>query len=281
MSFSPSQPETPTNTTSMLQTIMAHKRGEVAARKREFPLSTLRAQLSDQPGERTHAFPFESALQSASTARPKAILEIKPASPSAGDLTNALDLPGILAAYNQYGIALSVLTDTTYFKGSLELLCDVRSQSPLPLLCKDFIFDVYQLVEARIAGADAALLIVKGLDDDTLANLHAEALALGLTPVVEIQDEQELDRAVNTAGIQPRVLLINNRNLDTLAMDMATTLRLAPLCPADVLTVSASGFSTREDIQAVAPVCPRFLIGSSLMKTPVADLPKTLEQLLR
>ncbi|MGE0200413.1 MAG: indole-3-glycerol-phosphate synthase [Candidatus Melainabacteria bacterium] len=274
-----SQPDIPAGTTSVLQTILAHKRLEVADRKNRQSLAQLRKQLAAHPAGLS--FPFEAALQGATATRPKAILEIKPASPSAGELTSALDLPGILAAYNQFGSALSVLTDTAYFKGSLDLLRAVRAQSSLPILCKDFILDPYQLVEARLAGADAALLIVKGLNDDTLASLHREALALGLTPVVEIQDEDELNRAVNSAGIQPRVLLINNRNLDTLAMDMTTTARLAPLCPASVLTVAASGYNTREELDAVAPVCPRFLIGSALMQTPVAELPERLGGLLR
>lgn len=255
---------------SVLQTIVAHKREEVAARKQALGLDKLMQHVTPcEPGQ------LENAFRNPTPAT-KLMLEIKPASPSAGVLAAQPDLTNLLEAYNQYGVAISVLTDEKYFGGSLALLSEVAQQSTCPVLCKEFIVDAYQLYEARQAGASAALLIVKALEDSHLAELTQTARSLGLTPLIEIQDEAELERSLT---VDPTVLLINNRNLDTLEMDMTTTARLSPLIPSDILRISASGIENRADIERLQPFCDGFLIGSALMRQPADQLAGKLKEL--
>jgi indole-3-glycerol phosphate synthase len=258
------------NTGGVLDKIMAHKAEEVAARKRVRPINALLEGLEKAtPGR------LETAFQSD---RPnRLILEIKPSSPSAGVLASLLDLPALLEVYQRYGLAISVLTDETYFGGSLDLLRQVRQNVSVPVLRKDFIFDPYQVAEARLVGADAVLLIVKALSDSQLGELSENIRQWGMTPLIEIQDETELERAM---AVQPSILLINNRNLQTLAMDLDTTSRLAPLIPQGVIRVSASGIESRADLERLKPFCDGFLIGSLLMRQPSpAHLEKTLQEL--
>jgi indole-3-glycerol phosphate synthase/phosphoribosylanthranilate isomerase len=222
---------------------------------------------------------FEAALQAARQAGRKGwILEIKPASPSAGVLAESLDLDTLLPVYERYATALSVLTDAKYFQGSLSLLECISLATAHPTLCKDFILTPYQVAEARRAGASAVLLIVKALSDESLHVLYHACVSLGMTPVVEIQTEVERERALS---LNPSLLLINNRNLDNLEMDLSTTARLAEGIPRSVITISASGIATSEDVQSLSPYCDAFLIGSTLMQTPVADLPAKLDALTR
>jgi indole-3-glycerol phosphate synthase len=144
----------------------------------------------------------------------------------------------------------------------------------LPTLCKDFVIDPYQCFEARLAGAQAVLLIVKILDDPLLDELYKIIVALGMTAVVEVQSENELSRAL---ALQPQVILINNRNLETFAIDFQTTKTLAPKISKEVITISASGISHARDIEELLPYCSNFLIGSSLMVA--ADLSEKLREL--
>jgi indole-3-glycerol phosphate synthase / phosphoribosylanthranilate isomerase len=261
-------------TKNVLGEIVAHKAQELIVRKQHCPQSQLVAAAQIlSPNAR-----LEAAFQQ-STANVRCILEIKPSSPSAGVLAKTLDLPGLLEQYQQAGVAISVLTDQKYFGGSLELLNQVASTVTMPVLCKDFIIDPYQLYEARCAGAEAVLLIVKALNDVQLSELMDITLQLGMTPLVEIQDEEELNRALK---INPTMLLINNRNLQTLAIDLATTEELAPKIPAGILKVSASGIENRNDIDRLKPVCDGFLIGSLLMRQSSPEaLQKTLQELIR
>lgn len=203
---------------------------------------------------------FAAAFQDAS--KLQLICEYKPRSPSAGTLNGAPDLNLILTAYNKFASAISVLTDAKYFGGSLDLLTEISARSPLPTLCKDFIVDPFQCLEAREAGAQAVLLIVKILRDEDLISLHQKITDLGMTPVVEVQTEKELDRALKIA---PQVILINNRNLETFEIDFDTTRKLAPKIPSNCVKISASGINERSDIEALLPYCTKFLIGSSLM----------------
>jgi indole-3-glycerol phosphate synthase len=262
----------------MLNKIMAHKAEEVAARKKQRPLVDLERQMEKaQPGLLEAAF--------LSPNKPRIMLELKPASPSAGVLKNSLndvsELLPLVRLYVKYGVAISVLTDEKYFGGSLDLLRqvknEVKNQVQLPLLRKDFILDPYQVAEARLAGADAVLLIVKALSDLHLQELTAAIREWGMTPLIEIQDEHELERALT---VKPTILLINNRDLQTLQMDMTTTSRLAPLVPDGILRVSASGIESRADIDRLQPVCDGFLVGSLLMRQPShAHLENTLREL--
>lgn len=258
---------------TILDNIVAHKHREILEKKAGYPFEQLAAEVAAAlpPGR------FAEALKTDRQSNDvKLILEIKPASPSAGELVSALDLDKVLAGYNRYGAAISVLTDQAYFKGSLGLLGQVVQDSPLPVLCKDFILDPYQVYDARRAGAAAVLLIVKILPDDALHTLADAVRTLGMTPVVEIQNETELARAL---AVRPEVLLINNRNLETFDISFETTARLAPQTPQDIVVVSASGIGTRADIESLQPFCSAFLIGSSLMKTAPDQLEAKLREL--
>lgn len=256
---------------SVLLNILAHKREEVSARKQQRPLSEfIQTVIPCEPGQLEQAFRKPSPTA-------KLMLEIKPASPSAGVLAAQPDLENLLAAYNHYGVAISVLTDETFFGGSLALLAQVTEKTPHPVLCKEFVIDPYQIYEAREAGAAAVLLIVKALDDSQLAELTQTARLLGLTPLIEIQDSEELERSL---AVEPTVLLINNRNLHTLDMDMETTVRLSGLIPPHILRISASGIDKRADIERLQPYCDGFLVGSALMRQPKEHLASKLRELV-
>lgn len=253
---------------TVLHDIVAHKRLEVAERQERLPLSQLEKEVSPgQPGL------FEAALR---RNPPGFILEVKPASPSAGVLAEAFEMQPLLEVYNASAQALSVLTDSKFFQGSLSLLEAVVAETPHPVLCKDFILTAYQVLEARKAGASAVLLIVKILEDGPLAELFTKIQDLGMTPVVEIQNEAELERAL---ALSPPVLLINNRNLDTFEISFDTTRTLSKQIPPGVLRISASGIETRSDIDALLPDADAFLIGSALMRMPLAKLPEKLGEL--
>ncbi len=206
---------------------------------------------------------------------PAIIAEIKPVSPAEGVLQSTPDLERVLAAYGAHAVALSVLTEPDYFGGSFELLAAVARRSRQPTLCKDFVLDVRQVHAARAAGAEAVLLIVKILDDEQLRLLHAEIQRWNMTPVVEVQTEAELERAL---ALNPSVILINNRNLETFDISLETTKRLAPRVPSQVVTISASGIQCRADIEALLPYCACFLIGTHLMRAP--DLEAAFAHLL-
>ena len=255
---------------SVLDTIVAHKREEVAGRKKQRRFEDLTQAVTPCPPNQ-----LESAFRQNGPAT-RVMLEIKPASPSAGVLAPNLDLSQILPAYNQYGIAISVLTDAHFFGGSLDLLAQVAKQTPHPVLCKDFIIDPYQVYEARLAGSAAVLLIVKSLEDSQLAELMEVSRSLGLTPLVEVQTEDEVERALQ---FNPSILLINNRNLQTLEMDMETTARLSAYIPKDILRISASGIESRADIDRIQPFCDGFLIGSAMMRQPADKLAAALQEL--
>lgn len=251
---------------NILNEIVSNKRAEVAQRKRERAETSLAQSVTAGDGS------FLKAI--ATTNELHLICELKPKSPSAGVLQAKPDLSKIISTYDQFACGISVLTDAKYFGGSLDLLAQVSRNSKCPTLCKDFIIDTYQCYEAREAGAQAALLIVKILDDDTLHLLHHQIKQLKMTPIVEVQSEEELVRALK---VEPDVILINNRNLETFEIDFATTELLAPQIPDGVAKISASGLSERSHIERLLPFCTNFLIGSSLMAAP--DLKEKLAAL--
>ena len=158
-----------------------------------------------------------------------------------------------------------MLTDGEDFGGSLDDLAMVRERFDGPILAKDFIVDVAQVSEARSFGADAVLVMMSVLDDTTAAAVLAEARRLGMDAIVEVHDEAELERAL---GLGAAIIGINNRDLKTLATDLAVTERLAPLVPKDVLLISESGISSRADVQRLSPIADAFLVGSALMAAP-------------
>ena len=190
------------------------------------------------------------------------ILEIKKASPSAGTIRLGADSAEIARGYAKVADALSVLTDTAHFGGSLEDLSSARREFDGPILAKDFFIDPRQVVEARIAGADAILVMLSLLDDDCAREIIAEARRLGMDALVEVHEETEMRRAL---ALGSRLIGINNRDLRDFSIDLATTERLARLAPDRVL-VSESGISDRTDVERLASHVDAFLVGSSLMR---------------
>lgn len=193
------------------------------------------------------------------------IAEFKRGSPSAGAIRPNADVAGFVTAYERGGAAaVSVLTDEPHFHGSLADLETAREATSLPILRKDFIVDPYQLWEAVIAGADAALLIVAALADEDLEGLFEEASALDLDCVVEVHDDEDLERALR---IEPDVIGINNRNLKNLQVDTETTADLVTDIPAGVTVVAESGYTGREQIEELDRIgVDAVLIGETLMR---------------
>ncbi|MGC3990207.1 MAG: indole-3-glycerol phosphate synthase TrpC [Chthoniobacteraceae bacterium] len=206
------------------------------------------------------------------------IAEVKKASPSAGVIAESFDPVLVAKAYESAGAhAVSVLTDEQFFQGHLSFMSKVREAITLPVLRKDFILHEVQIYEAIVAGADAILLIVAALDQPTLLRLHALALEMQLDVLVEVHSLEELDRALEIEGLQ--LLGVNNRNLATFHVDLATTEELAEEVPADVILVSESGIKTGEDSRRVhAAGANAILVGESLMRT--GDVHAAAEDLL-
>jgi indole-3-glycerol phosphate synthase len=245
---------------SVLEKILAVKRDEVAALRREVGERELRARAANADAPRG----FARALRS--SARPRVIAEFKRASPSKGEIRPGADPAAIARAYAQAGAAaLSVLTDVQFFRGSLGDLEQARAACAVPVLRKDFTIDPLQLVEARGAGADAALLIVAALGDAQLRELLACARELALDPLVEVHDEPELERAL-AAGAE--LIGVNNRDLRDFKTDVGVTRALLPLA-AGRTVVSESGLDSPEVLRALEGAgASAFLIGEALMREP-------------
>lgn len=208
------------------------------------------------------------------------IAELKRASPSKGILAPHLDLFQVAEIYAQNGAsAISVLTDEKFFMGKLATLHELRftRKSELPLLRKDFMIDDVQLYESRAAGADAVLLITAALTDDRhFADLHALALELGLTPLVEVHDEAETERALKLKDVC--LIGINNRNLATFEVSLETTERIRPLIPSEIAVVAESGIFTATDVERLAKAdVDAILVGEALITS--ADIPAKVREL--
>ncbi|HVC35344.1 MAG TPA: indole-3-glycerol phosphate synthase TrpC [Chloroflexota bacterium] len=244
----------------ILDDIVANTRQELAQAKRRLPLGELLGRAREAPPRRDYA----GALRGDDI---RLIAEIKKASPSKGVLREDFDPLAIAACYVAAGAhAISVLTDRTFFQGSLDDLYRVSQYSTLPLLRKDFVVDPYQVYEAVVAGASSALLIVGIVDDATLADLIALQRSLGLEPQVEVHDEVEVERALTAGAL---IVGINNRDLKTFAVDLATTERLRPLIPADRIVVSESGIHRAADVARLRRAGVQAMhIGESLMASP-------------
>jgi indole-3-glycerol phosphate synthase len=262
------------DTPDILKKIIDYKLGELAAIKTSLPLADLRARAADLPPPRG----FTAALQRTHDAGATAIIaEVKKGSPSKGVIRADFDPLAIAATYAENGAAcLSVLTDGHFFLGKLAYLPEIREVVDIPLLRKDFIFDPYQLYEARVAGADAVLLIAAMLDLARLREFAALARELTLDVLLEVHDEVELETALAT---DCGVIGINNRSLHTFVTSLSTTERLAPLVPADRLIVAESAINTRADIVRLQQAGAKaFLIGEALMREP--DIGAKLRELL-
>jgi len=246
----------------ILRRILATKASEIAAMKETLPQATLVARARDAAPARDFVGALRARIADGAAA---VIAEIKKASPSRGVLRPIFDPPAIARRYEAAGAAcLSVLTDRHYFQGAPEHLVAARSACALPVLRKDFIVDEYQIAEARVLGADCILLIVAALEDDRLAALESAAHALGMAVLVEVHDGAELDRALK---LRSPIIGINNRNLRTFDVSLATTLDLLPRVPDDRLVVTESGILTSADVRHMRTHgVNAFLVGEAFMR---------------
>jgi indole-3-glycerol phosphate synthase len=256
---------------TILDEIVASKQREVLEARRRMPIEELEAQAVEAPPVRD----FRAML--ARRGRIQLIAEVKKASPSAHVIRRDFDPVAIARCYQDHGAAcISVLTDTPYFKGHLSHLARVRASVVVPLLRKDFLIDDYQVIEARLAGADAILLIAEILDDPTMRSLLQRASEVGMAALVEMHDPVNLDRVL-AAGAN--CVGINNRDLRSFATDIEHTLRLRDRIPDEVVLVSESGIRTRQDVERLeAAGVSAILVGESLMRAP--DIGQAVEQLL-
>ncbi|MDD3799180.1 MAG: indole-3-glycerol phosphate synthase TrpC [Novosphingobium sp.] len=259
--------------TDKLTEICNTKRAEVAERKTTATVADLDARAREQTPPRG----FRKALEAKSATGFGLIAEIKKASPSKGLIRPDFRPAEHAVAYEQGGAAcLSVLTDAPHFQGHEDFLMDARAACSLPVLRKDFMVDPWQVAEARAIGADAILIIVAALDDALMAEIEAAALERGMDVLVEVHNEQEMERA---ARLQSRLIGVNNRDLKRFVTDLATTERLVPLAPEGSLLVSESGINTHADLLRMEKSGVRcFLVGESLMRQ--ADVAAATRELL-
>ena len=258
---------------SILEKIIAHKQTEIAA----LDAQALHHAADSAPAPRD----FLAELKRRRIGlTPSLIAELKRASPSKGILAPHLDLFQVADIYTQNGAsAISVLTDEKFFMGKLDTLHELRFErkSALPLLRKDFTVDEVQLYEAKANGADAILLITAALTDDKLfADLHACALELGLTALVEVHNEEETERALKLKDV--KLIGINNRNLATFDVTLETTEKLRPMIPADIAVVAESGIFTASDVERLAKAnVDAILVGEALVTSD--DIPAKVREL--
>ncbi|WP_460201975.1 indole-3-glycerol phosphate synthase TrpC [Scytonema sp. NUACC21] len=262
----------------ILEEIVWHKRQEVAQMRQEMRLALLQQQLNAAPVVRN----FLTALQQ-NPHVPSLIAEVKKASPSRGVLRADFEPVAIATAYERGGAAcLSVLTDSKFFQGSFDNLRAIRQKVALPLLCKEFIIDIYQIYYARVAGADAVLLIAAILTDEEIQDFARVIHDLGMKTLVEVHTLAELDRVLKLDNI--RLIGINNRNLEDFTVDIKTTqelslIRRSQLQSYGITLVSESGLYTPADLAKVAQAGARaVLVGESLVKQ--ADLEQAVKSLL-
>jgi Indole-3-glycerol phosphate synthase len=248
----------------VLNTILARKAEEVAERSQIKSLRELSAQVADAPPVRGFR---QRLLQDIAAGKPGVIAEVKKASPSKGVIRPDFDPEAIARSYAAAGAScLSVLTDRDFFQGSEQYLQQARAACGLPVLRKDFVIDPYQVYEARVLGADCVLLIVAALGDPQMRELYQLAVELGMDVLVEVHDEDELERAL---ALAPDLLGVNNRNLRTFETDIRNTIRLKARVTGDCLLVTESGIHTPDDVALMrANGIHAFLVGESMMRAP-------------
>jgi indole-3-glycerol phosphate synthase len=258
-------------TPTILDKIVATKRDEIARAKASVPEDQLRRQLAEAPAVRNFFPPL------AAGGPIKLIAEVKKASPSAGLIRADFDPVSIATTFETHGATCcSVLTDEPYFQGKLEYLPQIRAAVAMPLLRKDLILDTYQLLEARVAGADAVLLIAECLDDCNLRKLFNEACDLGLTPLVELYEPENLTRVFDAGAT---LIGVNNRNLHTFEVDLDHAIRMRDRVPDECVLVAESGIKTYDDVQRLeAAGIDAILVGESLTHEP--DIGAAVDRLL-
>jgi indole-3-glycerol phosphate synthase len=256
---------------TILDKIVTTKRDEIERARAILPERELRAQLADSPSVR------DFFAQLATSGPIKLIAEVKKASPSAGVIRADFDPVSIAQTYEAHGAScISVLTDESYFQGRIGYLKEIRAAIGLPILRKDFILDTYQVIEARVAGADAVLLIAECLDDCNLRKLFNETCELGMTPLVELYEPDNLQRVFDAGAT---LIGINNRNLQTFDVDLEHTIRMRTRVPDQCVLVGESGIRTYEDVQRLETAgVDAILVGESLMREP--DIGAAVDRLL-
>ena len=259
---------------NVLDEIVAHKQTEIAEAKQRTPFDVLQARLASAPPVRDFVAALRIAAEKFGVGM---IAEVKKASPSAGLIRADFDPVAIAQTYAASGAAcISCLTDERYFQGRLEYLTAIRQAVSLPVLRKDFIVDRYQVLEARVAGADAILLIAECLDNCQLRDLYFYASELGMECLIELYEPENLDRIL---ALEPPLVGVNNRNLKTMITDLDHTIRLAPQIVPHALLVAESGIKTRADVERLqAGGCRAILVGESLMRS--ADIGSAARALL-
>jgi indole-3-glycerol phosphate synthase len=257
-----------------LSGIVASTRKRVESAKRSADMQALEGLAKEHvPRE------FRCALQQKCRSGVAVIAELKKASPSRGSIRGTLHVGFIASQLERAGAAaLSVLTEEQFFHGGISDLAEASAATEIPCLCKDFMVDEFQLLEARANGADAVLLILASLNDAELSRLHARSRELGLDALCEVHEESELERALK---LGPDIIGVNNRDLRTFEVDLTTAERLGPKIPAEVLRVAESGIQSGADIRRLRAFgYEAFLVGESLMRAndPGAELAKMLAE---
>ena len=258
---------------SILNQIIDNKRRELEKTKNTVPLADLKSRINDMGVTRS----FRDAIKRDEGGPVKLIAELKKASPSKGLIREDFKLPDIISVYDRKPVsAISVLTEERYFSGSLKYLQDARNRTEKPLLRKDFIFDEYQVYEARANSADAMLLIAAALEKSQIADLYELAKELSLDCLVEVHNLKELDAALDCGA---EIVGINNRNLKTLEISLNMTFEMLKDIPEDRIVVSESGISSRDHVQSLESTrTDAILVGTTIMKSD--DIGAKIDELM-